>query len=406
MPGQSPSTLEHMLGGQTHALFRHGTRRTVPPSETLARVLPYAARMGITRIGNITGLDNVGIPVASAMRPNSRSVSVSLGKGLTLDQAMASALMEAAENFHGEEIAERFHFASRRALQAVAKVADPARLCRTGRALDDDTVIPWIEGYDLLRREPCFVPADLVHTDCTVTNGPDHSHFAVSSNGLASGNHLAEAVVAAICEVIERDAVVRWKRCGLRARAQHLLDWGTVRDPDCIALLEFYSRAGLAVRLWDLTTDVGVATFACDIRPRPDNDSPLRRRFRAAACHPERTLALVGALVEAAQTRLNYIAGTRDDLPPGDYGEPESAGVAEALLDAFAAERAQHDFADVPDHCADNLSGMIDWLLDRLGHAGCERVVAVDLTRAEVGISVVRVVIPGLEFPSIPGAVA
>ena len=75
--------------------FRRGTHRVADPRETLARVRPYMARMGITRLGNITGLDRIGIPVAIAVRPNSRSVSVSQGKGLDLAQAMASALMEA-----------------------------------------------------------------------------------------------------------------------------------------------------------------------------------------------------------------------------------------------------------------------------------------------------------------------
>src|SRR6266513_3860017 len=84
--------------------FRRGTHRTADPGETLARVRPHMARMGITRLGNITGLDRVGIPVAIAVRPNSRSVSVSQGKGLDLPQAMASALMEASEGFHAEEI--------------------------------------------------------------------------------------------------------------------------------------------------------------------------------------------------------------------------------------------------------------------------------------------------------------
>ena len=84
--------------------FRRGTHRSVDPAETLARVRPLMARMGITRLGNITGLDRIGIPVAVAVRPNSRSVSVSQGKGLDLPQAMASALMEAAEGFHAEEI--------------------------------------------------------------------------------------------------------------------------------------------------------------------------------------------------------------------------------------------------------------------------------------------------------------
>jgi thiazole/oxazole-forming peptide maturase SagD family component len=333
-------------------------------------------------------------------------VSVSLGKGLTLDQAMASALMEAAENFHGEEISERFRFASRRALSAEAAVADTVRLCRTGRPLDEDTVIPWIEGYDLLRREPCFVPADLVHTDTTLPAAAGGSHFPVSSNGLASGNHLAEAVVAAICEVVERDAVARWKRHGLRGRAPYVLDGRTVGDPDCLGLLELYARAGVAVRLWNLTTATGVATFACDIRPLPDADTPLRRRFRTAACHPERRLALVGALVEAAQSRLTYIAGTRDDLLPQDYHDPDGADLAEVLQDAFTAEVTPQDFANVSDHTTDNAAATIDWLLGRLAGAGIERVVAVDLTRDEFGIAVVRVVIPGLAFPSAPGAAA
>ena len=66
----------------------------VAPSETLSRYRPLALRMGITRLGNITGLDRIGIPVAVAVRPNSRSVSVSQGKGVDLTQAITSALME------------------------------------------------------------------------------------------------------------------------------------------------------------------------------------------------------------------------------------------------------------------------------------------------------------------------
>ena len=52
----------------------------------------------------MTGLDWVGIPVYQAARPNSRSLSVSQGKGLTPTQAKVSALMEALEGFHAEEI--------------------------------------------------------------------------------------------------------------------------------------------------------------------------------------------------------------------------------------------------------------------------------------------------------------
>src|SRR4051795_11994988 len=75
--------------------FRRGAHRAVPPAETLARVRPLMARMGITRLGNITGLDRIGIPVAVAVRPNSRSVSVSQGKGLDSGQGVGSGAVGA-----------------------------------------------------------------------------------------------------------------------------------------------------------------------------------------------------------------------------------------------------------------------------------------------------------------------
>jgi ribosomal protein S12 methylthiotransferase accessory factor len=172
--------------------------------------------MGITRLGNITGLDRIGIPVVTAVRPNSRSVSVSQGKGLDLTQATASALMEAIEGFHAEEVAEGPR-ASYRELAAEAAVVDPLTLCSTGRPFDADAEICWLEGYDLLRQEPCWVPAELVHTDYTQ---PLDGSFLAGSNGLASGNHPVEAIGSAICELVERDAVAVWSASGIRARGE------------------------------------------------------------------------------------------------------------------------------------------------------------------------------------------
>jgi ribosomal protein S12 methylthiotransferase accessory factor YcaO len=80
--------------------YRRGTHRTVDPAVTLARVQPYLARMGITRIANVTGLDRIGVPVVMVCRPNSRSLAVAQGKGLTLDAAKASGVMEAIELYH------------------------------------------------------------------------------------------------------------------------------------------------------------------------------------------------------------------------------------------------------------------------------------------------------------------
>ncbi|HSB67827.1 MAG TPA: hypothetical protein VLT62_00645, partial [Candidatus Methylomirabilis sp.] len=51
--------------------YRDGTHRLTIPEETLARVRPHLAAMGVTRVANITGLDRIGIPVVMVCRPNS-----------------------------------------------------------------------------------------------------------------------------------------------------------------------------------------------------------------------------------------------------------------------------------------------------------------------------------------------
>jgi ribosomal protein S12 methylthiotransferase accessory factor YcaO len=84
--------------------YRRGTHRTVDPATTLARMQPHLASMGITRIANVTGLDRIGVPVVMVSRPNSRSLAVSQGKGLTLEAAKASGVMEAIELYHAERI--------------------------------------------------------------------------------------------------------------------------------------------------------------------------------------------------------------------------------------------------------------------------------------------------------------
>lgn len=46
-----------------------GTHRIVPPEQTLSWIKPKIEVVGITRIADITGLDRVGIPVYSCVRP-------------------------------------------------------------------------------------------------------------------------------------------------------------------------------------------------------------------------------------------------------------------------------------------------------------------------------------------------
>jgi YcaO-like protein with predicted kinase domain len=350
--------------------------------------------MGITRLGNITGLDRIGIPVAIAVRPNSRSVSVSQGKGLELPQAMASALMEACEIFHAEEIGP-LRRAAYRDLAKIEAVADPRSLCAGAVPFDPAAAIDWIGGYDLLHHVGCWVPAEIVHTDYTLPR--PEGYFLAGSNGLASGNHRIEAINAALYELVERDAVALWMARSLRARARCTLDPATVDDADCRSLLARFDAARIAAHIWDVTTDVGIAAFLCEIRDTTPADPHSLRRFHGSGCHADRSVALSRALTEAAQTRLTYISGVRDDLAPADYLAAPDEDIRDALLGALMQEISGGSFAAVPSFSADNLVDDLQWALERLRSAGFDHVVAVDLTRPEFDIPVVRLVIPGLE---------
>jgi ribosomal protein S12 methylthiotransferase accessory factor len=101
-------------------------------------------------------------------------------------------------------------------------------------------------------------------------------------------------------------------------------------------------------------------------------------------------------MTEAAQTRLTYITGIRDDL--SDYQESPLDKLGAALLDAVSRASEARLFSEVPNFHSDDVTVDLRWELERLHATGVERVIAVDLTRPEFDIPVVRVVIPGLEW--------
>jgi ribosomal protein S12 methylthiotransferase accessory factor len=182
----------------------------------------------------------------------------------------------------------------------------------------------------------------------------------------------------------------------------------SVDNEDCYTLLEKYRQAGVAPRVWDVTSDIRVSTFVCDIPPT-DDQTGIARRFRGAGCHPNRGIALARALTEAAQIRLTYISGNRDDLPSSDYEESQQEKLGAALLDAVSQDAEPRDFCDIPNYDSDDLALDLNWELRRLQSVGVRRVIAIDLTRSNIGIPVVRIVIPGLEWDCthpdyVPGA--
>lgn len=384
--------------------FKHGTHRLIAPERTLARVRPHMAAMGITRLAEVTGLDRVGVPVVMACRPNARSLAVSQGKGLSAIAAQASGLMECVELYHAEHIVAPLLFTTLAELRGSFAVVDVRALPRSSaRPLSEHQRSLWIQGVDLMNGRPRLVPYEIVHADYTLPMPPGSGAFVSSTNGLASGNHLFEAVCHGLCEVVERDAHTLWSLTpGARAHTRIAPD--SVDDDACAQVLERFRASALAVAVWDITSDVGIPAFHCVIA---DADSdPLRPLPPAsgAGCAPDPAIALLRTLTEAAQSRLTHIAGSRDDMSVLAYRRAHDQGAHTHLLRELREAPPTRRFDQVSGYDSDSVAEDLSWALSRLRSVGIRQVVAVDLTLPAFNIPVARVVIPGLEtMRDIPG---
>lgn len=381
-------------GEETAKAYRGGTHRSRSPEETLEAFLPLAGRLGITRLANVTGLDSIGIPVYMACRPLSRSIAVAQGKGLTPQEAKVSAFMEAAETWHGETITAPLKMVSFDELSRDHRVIDVEGLPRSRLGdFDPAQQILWIEGAPLAGGDPLWVPLELVSTNYTLPQPQGSFAFPANTNGLASGNTFSEAALHALCELIERDALSLWRLGGDSARAAAKLDPESVESLRCRTLLAHYARAGLDIGLWDVTSDLGVPVFCCAVAER--SDTAVEAEL-GAGCHPDREVALLRALTEAAQSRTTRIAGSRDDYVPESYDSAAKLA-RNRTARLWLADPPQRRFGEAPDLSGETIAGDLERVLQRLAGKGITQVVAVDLTKPEVGLPVVRVVAAGLE---------
>jgi YcaO-like protein with predicted kinase domain len=393
--------LLNALSQETHKEFYGGTHRLISPTETLNRLSPLTKEMGITRMANVTGLDWIGIPVVMVCRPNSRSLAVSQGKGLTLNEAQASGLMESIEFFHAEQIMLPLKLGSYENLDQGHTLVDVNSLPMT-QSTSFNTHLPllWVEGYDLISEQPTWVPLNVVSMDATCPLFPASQVFLSTSNGLASGNHLSEAISHGISEIIERDAMSLWYLYTEKKRQLTRIDLSTIDDVRCKGILAQFSAAGIEAMIWDTTSDIGVPVFMCLIH---ENSGRMRTRYSAQGmgCHPCREIALLRAMTEAAQSRLTLISGSRDDMFRREY---EWDHLQTSDIDSYRTltpnRGSLRDFRSVPSFEANSFQQDVSWQLRQLITIGIEQVVAVDLTKSRYNIPVVRVVIPGLEGPS------
>ena len=233
---------------ETTKAYCLGSHRAVTPAETLSRYIHLLPAMGITRIANVTGLDRVGVPVVMVHRPNARSVAVQQGKGITLEDAKVSGMMEAIERFHGEYPILPVMLNAYEELRYTHNLIEPEALPGIRGSLFHRLLeLPWVEGVDIQNDESIWLPLELVAYRPTVPAPPGFGCFRSETTGLAAGNNIIEATVHGLSEVIERDARTLWRFRSPEDRRDTRLDCETVDDPECVSVLDAIGRAGLAI---------------------------------------------------------------------------------------------------------------------------------------------------------------
>ena len=364
------------------------TERSCHPKDTLARIEQFTGPAGITRVADITDLDRLGIPVYSCIRPGAAdgAISVYNGKGGTEEEARAAGIMEGIERYSAEAIPRDLQNHTFQEMQLAGyNVLNPEELILP-QASPKGAAIPWAEGYDIVNNESVYLPfCAVVHPNPLYME----TLFRSSSNGIASGNTMEEAIFYALTEVIERDS---WSLAEVtRNTGKKLTDL-----PEKVAeMAEKFTKNGVEVTLRDITSDIGIPTIAA-VADDVELKDP-RLLMIGMGTHTNAEIAMIRALSEVAQSRATQIHGAREDATLARFREMMGYDGVKRMNAYWFAGEEYKSAAEIPSCSTDDFKQDIEYIISRLQAAGLSRVIVCDLTDPDIGVPVVRVVVPGLE---------
>ncbi|MBV9993308.1 MAG: YcaO-like family protein [Alphaproteobacteria bacterium] len=348
--------------------------RACPPELTLARAKAWAAQARVRTVGDITHLDGLGLPVFVGERDGALTDGFTFGKGRVPIDAEIGAYMEAIENYFAEPgvaaIETRWGRADEIDLAEFAPILDhhcapeaPLLLARSENAQGG------ANGW---------LPAELVF--CPAPPGVERL-FGASSNGLASGNSVAEASLHALFELIERDI---WSTEFVRDRSRLVADL----PDDARNVAEAAARGGLRLVLRHVPNDFAMPFFAAFLF---DPAKAEARFFNGGwGCHLDKDVALMRAVSEVAQSRAAYLHGGR----VWDGAEVDVAAQIETVSCGEGAVR--FDDLAYPDAPGD-IEAQWDAAVERLRRVTDRPIHRVVYTPQEGPLHVVRLVVPMLE---------
>lgn len=367
-------------------------------ADTLARIEPVMALAGITRVPDVGALDNTGIPAFQCIRPDAQwdgqTFTVFGGKGETALQCKVSAIAEGIERYCAEERNGRAMIvtASFTALSQGNRVIHPRRFnMPAATPFDDDEESEWVRARSIVDGSASYVPASAVFYPYAPKTG--RMPFRYFTTGLAAGNDHIEALAHGMAEVIERDASALNR---ILCDKPHV-DLASIDSVRARAVIGKFHAADINVIVrYIAASDIGVPAFSVILEDRLNPD-PLFVSGGYSA-HPNKEVALISALTEAALSRVGTISGAREDL--AKFQDAKRGISYQAFRQKyrywFDTSNAI-DYADIPNCVLPSALDELAHMTARIAQAGLKDILWVDLSKSELVLPVVKVLVPGIE---------
>ena len=376
-----------------HLDYLNGTAAQESSRAALLRNAAMFHRIFSLESPDAPGLVALGAEVdpASAGGPPGPPGSVS-GTGVTFQRAFEACVGEGVEyvSQFATPADTTMHVTADEALAAASPgLRTLWASLRPHRRNTDVARTAWVAAADLGDGGPVWLPADI----CLRRPGEQREisvPWPLSTGCGAGPDHLA-ATLHGLLELIERDAVALWWRGGVRG---HLVPHGVGAS-----LLTRLRGDAIGRRTWllDITSDIGVPVVVA--ASCGDDGYGLSC---GSAARPTLTRAAEAALMEMAQMELAFRITEAKREVRGDsaLNDVDQHHIRRFTSVSVRDTPALHPLAppaaarDLP---ADDNLALLAALRGRLDSAGLTPC-ALNLTRAALGVPVVRVVCPGLEM--------
>ena len=241
--------------------------------------------------------------------------------------------------------------------------------------------IDWSPAWSLSRNRTKYLPTAYCYFGYPFD--PEHDFCRPDSNGNAAGDILDDAIVHGFLELVERECASVWWYNRIRRPAVNL---DSFDSPDILAIRNIHRMIGRSVQVLDITADRSVPVFVAVSCPE---DRPAENCALGFGAHFKAQVALRKALLEISQFLPSVLSG---DEPGCFVSTNERLDRSFLLPDNRLPATTASDFPE-PDERGQKLevatsAALVDcWGLEML---------VLDQTRENMGMPVVKVVVPGM----------